>query len=152
MLFNSDRPEMQKNQVKLNAGGNSNTSANIHHFRKTKWCFKHQRPHILHRTNSSQKKFNRNHVCVAIYSSLCASNWSLNICNSRLALNQIVLSWSSFLVRMWWRYDFIYQCLLLMCIILYYIFMDAWKMVMYSVMDDSSKIIMPHFFRRRYMR
>ena len=39
-----------------------------------------------------------------------------------------------------------------MCIILYYIFMDAWKMVMYSVMDDSSKIIMSPFFRRRYMR
>ena len=72
-----------------------NTSGNIHHFRKTKWCFKHQRPHILNRTNSSQKKFNRNHVCVAIYSSLCASNWSLNIWNSRLTLNQIVLSWSS---------------------------------------------------------
>ena len=74
MLFNSDRPEMQKNQVKSNAGGHMNTSGNIHHFRKTKWCFKHQRPHILNRTNSSQKKFNRNHVCVAIYSSLCASN------------------------------------------------------------------------------
>ena len=31
MLFNSDRPEMQKNQVKSNAGGNMNTSRNIHH-------------------------------------------------------------------------------------------------------------------------
>ena len=31
MLFNSDRPEIQKNQVKSNAGGNMNTYGNIHH-------------------------------------------------------------------------------------------------------------------------
>ena len=128
-----------------------NTSGNIHHFRKTKWCFKHQRPHILHRTNSSQKKFNGNHVCVAIYSSLCASNWSLNIWNSRLTLNQTILSWSSSWLKC--AYDnlhninrhlfhLFYQCLFLMCIILYYIFVDTWKVVRNSVMDGTTKIIM----------